>query len=63
MKVGIWFNGLGTALAGVLNIAWRALDASHQPIKSLGNAPGQNILGCIVGVWLVAAGLAILWRR
>jgi uncharacterized membrane protein len=63
MKVGVWFYGLGTALTGILDIAWREFDASHQPIKSLGNVPGQNILACVAGVWLVAAGLAILWRR
>lgn len=63
MKVGVWFYGLGTALAGVLNIAWRAFDASHQPINSLGKVPGQNILACIVGVWLIVAGVAVLWRR
>jgi hypothetical protein len=62
MKVGVWLYGLGTALAGILDIAWRAFDASHQPIKALGNVPGQNILACIAGVWLIAAGLAILWR-
>jgi len=63
MKVGVWFYGLGTALTGVLDIAWRAFDASHQPIQSLGNVPGQPVLACVAGVWLVAAGLAILWRR
>jgi hypothetical protein len=63
MKVGVWFYGLGTALTGVLDIVWHAFDASHQPIKSLGNVPGQNILACVAGAWLIAAGLAILWRR
>jgi uncharacterized membrane protein len=63
MKVGVWFYGLGTVLTGILDIAWRAFDASHQPIKSLGNIPGQNILACVTGAWLAAAGLAILWRR
>jgi hypothetical protein len=64
MKVGVWFYGLGTALTGILNIAWGAFDASHQPIQSLGkNLPGQHILAYVAGVWLVAAGLAILWRR
>jgi hypothetical protein len=63
MKVGLWFYGLGTALTGILDIAWGAFDASHQPIKSLGNFPGQHILAYVAGVWLVAAGLAILWRR
>lgn len=64
MKVGIWFYGMGTALTGILDIAWGAFDGSHQPIKSLGmNLPTQHILACVAGVWLVAAGLAILWRR
>jgi uncharacterized membrane protein len=64
MKVGIWFYGLGTALTGILDIAWGAFEASHQPIKSLGNHfPGQHVLAYVAGVWLVAAGLAILWQR
>jgi uncharacterized membrane protein len=64
MKIGIWFYGLGTVLTGILNIAWGAFDASHQPIQALGkNLPGQQILAYVAGVWLVAAGLAILWRR
>jgi hypothetical protein len=64
MKVGVWFYGLGTVLTGILNIAWGAFDASHQPIQALGkNLPGQQILAYIAGVWLLAAGLAILWRR
>ena len=64
MKVGIWFYGLGTVLTGILNIAWGAFDASHQPIEALGkNLPGQQILAYVAGILLVAAGLAILWRR
>jgi hypothetical protein len=64
MKVGVWFYGLATALTGILDIAWGDFDASHQPIQSLGkNIPGQHILAYVAGVWLIAAGLAILWRR
>jgi hypothetical protein len=63
MKAGVWFYGLGTVLTGILDIVWRAFDASHEPIKSLGNVPGQSMLACIAGMWLVAAGLAILSRR
>jgi uncharacterized membrane protein len=64
MKVGVWFYGLGTAFTGILNVAWGEFDASHQPIKALGkNVPGQHILAYLAGIWLVAAGLAILWRR
>jgi uncharacterized membrane protein len=64
MKIGVWFYGLGTVLTGILDIAWGAFDASHQPIKALGiNLPTQHILAYVAGVWLVLAGLAILWRR
>jgi hypothetical protein len=64
MKVGVWFYGLGTVLTGLLNIAWGDFDASHQPIQALGkNFPGQHLLAYVAGVCLVAAGLAILWRR
>jgi len=64
MKVGIWFYGLGTVFAGILNIAWGAFDASHQPIKSSGQASlGLHVLAYFAGVWLVAAGLAVLWQR
>jgi hypothetical protein len=63
MKVGVWFYGLGTVLTGILDIAWGAFDASHQPIQALGiNLPGQHILAYVAGVWLVAAGVAILLR-
>jgi uncharacterized membrane protein len=62
-KVGLWFYGLGTAITGILDIAWRAFDPSHQPIKAFGNFPNENILACTAGVWLVAAGVAIPWQR
>jgi hypothetical protein len=64
MKVEVWFYGLGTALTGVLDIAWGDFDASHQPFQALGkNLPGQHPLAYVVGAGLVAAGLAILGRR
>ena len=64
MKIGACFYGLATALTGILDIAWREFDASHQPINALGkNLPGLHILACFAGVWMVAAGLATLWRR
>jgi hypothetical protein len=64
MKVGIWFYGVGTILTGILNLAWGAFDASHQPIKVLGkDLADQPILAYIVGIWLIAAGAAVLWQR
>jgi uncharacterized membrane protein YphA (DoxX/SURF4 family) len=64
MRVGVWFYGLATVATGILNIVWGAFEGSHQPIKAFGqHIPGQQVLAYIAGVWLVAAGVAILWRR
>jgi uncharacterized membrane protein len=64
MKVGVWFYGLATVVTGILDIVWGKFEASHQPVQSFApHLPGQQALACIAGVWLVAAGLAILWRR
>jgi uncharacterized membrane protein len=64
MRVGVWFYGLATVVTGILDIVWGAFEASHQPIQSFGrHIPGQQALAYIAGVWLVAAGMAILWRR
>ncbi|MES2391829.1 MAG: hypothetical protein V4555_09320 [Acidobacteriota bacterium] len=63
MKVGVWFYGVGTVLTGILDIAWGAFDPAHEPIKFLvKDVSAQHILAYVAGVWLVAAGLAILWR-
>lgn len=63
MRVGIWFYGLATIATGILDIVWGGFEGSHQPIKAFGqHIPGQQVLAYIAGVWLVAAGAAILWR-
>jgi uncharacterized membrane protein len=46
-----------------VDVAWREFEASHQPIKALSqHIPGEQVLACVAGIWLVAAGIAILWR-
>jgi len=63
MRVGVWLYGLATIATGILDIVWREFEASHQPIKALGqHIPGEQVLAVIAGIWLVAAGIAILWR-
>ncbi len=63
MKVGVWLYGLATVVTGILDIVWRQFEASHQPIKALSqHIPGEQVLAVIAGIWLVAAGIAILWR-
>jgi uncharacterized membrane protein len=63
MRVGVWFYGLATIVTGILDLVWRAFEASHQPIQALGHIPGERALACLAGIWLVAAGAAILWPR
>jgi uncharacterized membrane protein len=63
MRVGVWLYGLATVVTGVLDVVWREFEASHQPIKALSpHIPGEQVLACIAGIWLIAAGIAILWR-
>jgi uncharacterized membrane protein YphA (DoxX/SURF4 family) len=64
MRAGVWFYGLATVVTGILDIVWGGFEGSHQPIKAFGqHIPGQQVLAYIAGVWLVVAGMAILWRR
>jgi uncharacterized membrane protein len=63
MRVGVWFYGLATIVTGILDLVWRAFEASHQPIQALGHIPGERALACLAGIWLVAAGIAILSPR
>lgn len=63
LKIGVWFYGLATIVTGILDIVWGEFEASHQPINTLvKHVPGQHVLALIAGFWLVAAGIAILWR-
>jgi uncharacterized membrane protein len=56
--------GLATAAAGVMDLVWGDFDPSHQPIQAFGDhIPGRELFAYIVGVWMIAGGLAILWRR
>jgi uncharacterized membrane protein len=64
MRVGVWIYGLATIVTGILDIVWGAFESSHQPIQALGeHIPFAHPFAYIAGAWLVAAGVAILWRR
>ncbi|MFC5864414.1 hypothetical protein ACFPT7_19060 [Acidicapsa dinghuensis] len=64
MKVGVYLYGLATMAFGILDLIWGQFDSSHQPIQSLGgHIPGLLFLVYLTGAWMIAAGLAIVWRR
>jgi uncharacterized membrane protein len=47
-----------------MDLIWVGFDSSHQPIQAFGDhVPGLKILALITGVWMIAGGAAILWRR
>jgi uncharacterized membrane protein YphA (DoxX/SURF4 family) len=55
---------LATIVTGILDVVWREFETSHQPIKAIAqHIPGEQVLACVAGIWLVVAGTAILWRR
>jgi hypothetical protein len=63
MRFGVWLYGLATVATGILDVVWREFEASHQPVKALSqHIPGEPLLAVLAGIWLVAAGMAILWR-
>lgn len=64
MKAGVWIYAAATIATGILNIVWGEFEVSHQPITSLGqHIPGEHLLAYVSGLWLAAAGVAIVWRR
>jgi uncharacterized membrane protein YphA (DoxX/SURF4 family) len=64
MSAGVYVYGLASAAAGIMDFIWGDFDSSHQPIQSFGDhIPGREILAYITAVWMIAGGVAILWRR
>ena len=64
MKAGVYLYGLATVAFGILNLIFGQFERSHQPVQSLSeHIPGLHFLAYIAAVWMIAAGLAILWRR
>jgi hypothetical protein len=62
--LGIHVYGLASAAAGVMDFIWGDFDSSHQPIQAFGDhIPGREILAYITAIWMIAGGVAILWRR
>jgi uncharacterized membrane protein YphA (DoxX/SURF4 family) len=47
-----------------MDLVWGEFEAAHQPIQAFGDhIPGREIFAYLAAVWLVAGGVAILWRQ
>ena len=63
-RVGVYLYAFAAAAAGVMDFIWGDFDSSHQPIQAFGDhIPGVTILAYITAVWMIAGGVAVLWRR
>ncbi len=63
-NLGVYVYGIASVAAGIADLIWGDFDADHQPIQAWGDhIPGREILAYITAVWMIAGGLAILWRR
>lgn len=61
-RAGILLFGLASAAAGVLDVMWGELEPAHQPLQAWGDhIPGMSMYGYLAGVWLVVAGIALVW--
>lgn len=63
MKYPTWLFGIGSALAGLFDLIWGEFEPAHQPIQAWSDhIPGLSILARIAALWLILAGLALLFR-
>lgn len=63
-NLGVYILGLATAAAGIMDFIWGEFEPAHQPIQAWGDhIPGQRVFAFITAFWLLAAGIAFLWRR
>jgi uncharacterized membrane protein len=62
--LGVYFYAFGSFAAGVCDLIWGNFDTAHQPLQAWGdNIPGATVFAYITGVWMVAGGVAVFWRR
>jgi uncharacterized membrane protein YphA (DoxX/SURF4 family) len=63
-RVGIYVYGLASFAAGIFDFVWGDFDPAHQPIQAFGDhIPGRTIFAYTTAVWMIAGGVAIVWRR
>lgn len=64
LKIGMLFTGLGSALAGVLDLIWGEFEPAHQPIQAWGDhIGGIPALAYFAAALLLAGGIGLSLRR
>jgi uncharacterized membrane protein YphA (DoxX/SURF4 family) len=60
-NLGIYVYGAGAIALGISGLVWIDFATNWQRVQ--GNVPHRGVLACMVAVYELAAGAAILWRR
>ncbi len=64
LKIGMLFTGLGSALAGVLDLIWGEFEPAHQPIQAWGDhLAGIPALAYFAAALLIVGGIGLSVRR
>jgi uncharacterized membrane protein YphA (DoxX/SURF4 family) len=62
-NLGLYLYAFGSFAAGVCDLIWGNFDTAHQPLQAWGdNIPGATVFAYVIGLGMVAGGLALLWR-
>ncbi len=62
--LGVVLYGFSSVAAGVFDIIWGEFEPYHQPLQALSSAIADiKILVYLGAVMMIAAGIAIMWRR
>src|SRR5260370_40013616 len=60
-NLGIYVYGASAIVLGVSGLVWRDFATGWQRVQE--NVPYREALACIVAVYEIVGGVAILWRR
>jgi uncharacterized membrane protein YphA (DoxX/SURF4 family) len=64
MRIGVYVFGIASVASGVLNLIWGEFEPDHQPLQAWGDwIASTKVLAWIGAVWLIAGGLAVLWKK
>ncbi|HTV74386.1 MAG TPA: hypothetical protein VME66_11890 [Candidatus Acidoferrales bacterium] len=64
MRPAVYLFGLAAIGTGIVDLVWGAFDTDHQPLQAWGDhVPGSHLFAYIVGVLLVAGGVAVFSER
>ncbi len=63
-KLGMVLTGLGSAVAGILDLIWGEFEPAHQPIQAWGDRIAHiSVLAYVAAALLILGGIALSFKR